>query len=185
MKRHSGFTIMELLIVVTVAGILAAIGGPAMGTFIKNNRLQSKTHAVMADILFARGESVTRKKRVVMCRSANSAAAPPSCGGTANDYGVGGYIIFVDEDGDSAFDNGTEELLRRGPAASKSVTVMANAQVNNNLVFRPDGSTDESGGTGQFAICDDRPDADGLGRRLDVPPHGRPRIRTGITDCTP
>lgn len=185
MRRQKGFTLIELLIVIAIAAVLAAIGGPAMGTFIKNNRLQSKTHAMMADILEARSEAVTRKKRIVMCRSGDSTAGTPSCGGSANDWGSGGYIMFVDENANSTFDNGTDELLRRGPPADNNVRVMSNAQVNNNLVFRTDGTTDENGGTGQFAVCDDRPDADGVGRRIDVPPHGRPKITTGITDCTP
>lgn len=186
MTRQKGFTLIELLIVIAVAGVLAAIGGPAMQSFIKNNRLQSKTHSIMADILEARSEAVTRRKRVVLCRSGDSTAGSPTCGGSANNWGSGGYLIFVDEDADSVFDGvATEELLRRGPATDHNVTVMSDSTVNNNLVFRSDGSTDEGGGTGQFAICDDRPESEGFGRRLDVPPHGRPKITTGITDCTP
>lgn len=185
MKRRKGFTLIELLVTISVAAVLAAIGGPAMQSFIKNNRLQSKTHSLMADILEARSESVTRRKRIVMCRSADSAAGTPTCGGSANDWGTGGYIIFVDENGNSAFDDGLPNLLRRGPAASNNITVTADSTVNNNLVFRSDGTTDEGGSTGKFAICDDRDESEGHGRRLDVPPHGRPKITTGITDCTP
>lgn len=184
MKRETGFTIIELLIVVLIAAVLAALGGPAMGNFIKNNRLQSKTHAVMADVLFARSESVTRKKPVVMCRSGNVDATSPTCGGTAQNWGAGGYIVFVDEDANFTYGAG-DLLLRRGAKTSDNVALMANAIADADLRYSPDGSTNEAGGTAQFAVCDDRPDADGFGRRIDVPPHGRPRITLGITDCTP
>lgn len=184
MKRETGFTLIELLIVVLVAAVLAALGGPAMGNFIKNNRLQSKTHAVMADILHARGEAVTRKKNVVMCRSANADAATPACGGTVQNWGVGGYIVFVDEDADFAFGAG-DLLLRRGAKASDNVTLMTNATANMDIRFSSDGSLNAGGATAEIAVCDDRPAAQGFGRRIDVPPHGRPKILTGIADCTP
>ena len=187
MKRQSGFTIIELLIVVAIAAVLAALGGPAMGTFIKNNRLQSKTHAVMADILFARAEAVNRKIRVVMCRSADAMAATPSCGGNAQDWGTGGYIVFVDNNGNATYENGTDELLRRGAPGTNNVTLRTNGTSNNNLEFNVDGTTRENGGTARFAVCDER--GVNFGRQLDVPPHGRPKITTGsqgdpISSCT-
>lgn len=184
MKRETGFTILELLIVVVIAAVMATIGGPAMGNFIKNNRLQSKTHAVMADILHARGEAVTRKKSVVMCRSADSDAGTPTCGGLAQNWGNGGYIIFVDEDASFTFGAG-DLLLRRGSKATDRVTLMTNGTADQDIRFSSDGSLNEGGATAELAVCDDRPDASGFGRRIDIPPHGRPRIVTGITDCTP
>ena len=184
MKRQTGFTIIELLIVVVVAAVLATLGGPEMANFIKNNRLQSKTHSVMADILHARSEAVTRKKSVVMCRSDDSEASTPGCGGTAGDWGTGGYLVFVDEDSNSTFNAG-DLLLRRGAKAADDVTLMLDGTVDPEIRFSPDGTLNESGNTAEFAVCDDRPEADGFGRRIDIAPHGRPRIRTGITDCTP
>ncbi len=184
MKRETGFTIIELLIVVVVAAVLAAIGAPSMGNFIKNNRLQSKTHAVMADVLNARGEAVTRKKNIVMCRSANSDAASPTCGGTAQNWGSGGYITFVDEDADFDFGAG-DLLLRRGAKATDQVTLMTNSTANADIRYSSDGVLNQGGATAQLAVCDDRPEADGFGRRIDIPAHGRPKIITGIVDCTP
>lgn len=184
MKRQTGFTIIELLIVVAVAAVLAAIGGPAMGNFIKNNRLQSKTHAVMADVLFARSEAVTRKKPVLMCRSGDADAGNPTCGGTTQNWGAGGYLVFVDEDASNGFNAG-DLLLRRGAKATDNVTVMTDATANEDVRFSPDGTLNEAGATAIFAICDNRPAADGFGRRIDIPPHGRPRITLGTNDCTP
>lgn len=184
MKRQTGFTIIELLIVVAVAAVLAAIGGPAMSSFIKNNKLQSKTHAVMADVLYTRSEAVTRKKSVLMCRSGDSDATSPTCGGTTQNWGVGGYLVFVDEDANNTYGAG-DLLLRRGNKATDNVTVMTDATANQDVRFSPDGTLNEGGATAIFAICDDRPASDGFGRRVDIPPHGRPRITVGTNDCTP
>lgn len=184
MKRETGFTILELLIVVLIAAVMAAIGGPAMGNFIKNNRLQSKTHAVMADVLHARAEAVTRKKSVVMCRSADSDAATPTCGGSTRNWGDGGYIIFVDEDASLDFNAG-DLLLRRGAKTSDNVTLMLDGTVDPEIRFSSDGTLNEGGNTAMLAVCDDRPEADGFGRRIEILPHGRPRIIAGITNCEP
>jgi type IV fimbrial biogenesis protein FimT len=183
-KHENGFTIIELLIVLVIAAVLATIGGPAMGNFIKDNRLQSKTHALLADILHARSEAATRKKSVVMCRSADSDAATPTCGGSAQNWGSGGYITFVDEDVDFSFSAG-DLLLRRGAKATGDVTVLTNSTANNDIRYSPEGLLNEGGSTARIAVCDDRPESYGFGRRIDIPPHGRPRIIAGIGDCTP
>ncbi len=62
---------------------------------------------------------------------------------------------------------------------------MGDATANADIRYSPDGSLNEGGATARLAVCDDRPAADGFGRRIDIPPHGRPRIVTGIPDCTP
>jgi type IV fimbrial biogenesis protein FimT len=180
MKRHSGFTIIELLIVVVIAGVIAAIGAPAMGTFIKNNRLQSKTHAVMADLLYARGEAVTRRKQVVLCRSSNPTADPPSCQGGGQSWKQG-YIMFIVEDADTDYDDGVDELLRVADKASSKIELRSDTDTDEKLVYKTDGTINSGGLTAKFAICDDR--GESSGRQLEVPPHGRPKIVAPVASC--
>jgi type IV fimbrial biogenesis protein FimT len=64
-----GFTLVELVIVVTIFGVLAAIAGPAMFDFMVSQRLRNAAFDLMADLTFARSEAVKRNSDVTMARS--------------------------------------------------------------------------------------------------------------------
>ena len=100
MKRsQAGFTILELMLVVTIGGILLAIAIPSMGNFIRNSRITSAANDVMAALHFARSESIKRRMPVTLCTSANTLNAD----NTQNDAAtcadspfLTGWIAFVD-----------------------------------------------------------------------------------------
>ncbi|WP_426338333.1 GspH/FimT family pseudopilin [Pseudoduganella sp. S-14] len=71
MKRQSGFGLPEMLMVVVVIGILAALGAPAMQDFIANQRLKSTSSDLFTSILRARSEAIKRNKDVSISPSTN------------------------------------------------------------------------------------------------------------------
>jgi len=64
-----GFTLVELVIVVTIAGVLAAIAGPAMFNLMVSQRLRNAAFELMADLTYARSEAVKRNSDVTIARS--------------------------------------------------------------------------------------------------------------------
>lgn len=58
-KERSGFTITELLIVLTLIGILSAISMPALKGFVKTRRLKASAHTLRSLLTFARDMAVT------------------------------------------------------------------------------------------------------------------------------
>lgn len=58
--RSRGFTMIELLVTMVVAGILLAIGVPSFRSFIANQRVKSTTTELMSAMLIARSEAVKR-----------------------------------------------------------------------------------------------------------------------------
>ena len=144
MKKYSGFTLVELIVVIGMIGILMAFGIPAMGTFVKNDRLSTQINALVGHLAYARSESVMRRQRVGLCVSDNMT----ECSG---DDWAAGWILFVDADGDSVHST-DEEILRVKQALA------GNNTLTSTLVggFFYDNRGFSASGTGTFSLCDDR-----------------------------
>lgn len=58
MRRIAGFTLVELLVTITVLGILLAVAAPSYTTMLEKRRLIAATEGVYAHLQFARSEAV-------------------------------------------------------------------------------------------------------------------------------
>ncbi len=106
---QEGMTMLELMITLTVMGILLSIGVPAMLKFAANIRLVTQANDLVADIVYSRNEAATRGRRVSMCvsqnvQSAESATNRSTCAENGTTAWATGRILFVDMDGDGVRD---------------------------------------------------------------------------------
>ena len=51
MKNYKGFSLVELLIVIAMVGIMAAIAIPNMSEFVRKNRIQNQTRRIYSDLM--------------------------------------------------------------------------------------------------------------------------------------
>jgi type IV fimbrial biogenesis protein FimT len=58
-----GFTIVELLVGITLLAVLLGLGVPAMGTYLQNSKLASATASYLAGLQTARAEAIRRNTR--------------------------------------------------------------------------------------------------------------------------
>jgi type IV fimbrial biogenesis protein FimT len=97
---QAGYTLLEVLVVVTIVGILAAAGIPSFIQSMNSATVTSQVAAFTSAVRTARAEAIRRGRMVTLCRSDNPEAANPTCTNTAGGATgwASGWIIFEDSD---------------------------------------------------------------------------------------
>lgn len=124
--RSRGFTLVELLVVLTIAAILVAGGVPALSWSIASSRAGNAADTMVAAFERARSEAVRRNAVVSVCRTLDPYAAEAAlkCSNAAGlGYAAGdwasGWVMFEKRGSTAAgtFQNGVDAVLQRHPAA--------------------------------------------------------------------
>jgi type IV fimbrial biogenesis protein FimT len=114
-----GFTILELMITIAVAGVLAAVAIPNMRDFIRNGRLTAVANDLQRSAQIARSEAIKRQRNVVVCASDDPSSATPACSYDA----FSGWIVFQDTNSNWQFDE-DELVIERHDLVHESLTVI-------------------------------------------------------------
>ena len=142
--RHPGFTLIELIVTISVLAILTALATPSFRSIMLNSRSASDANNLLSLIILARSEAVTRNRSVTLCKSADG----NSC---STDASVGwhtGAVIFEDIDGAGDIDAGTDVVIRGEVPVSSSSTLQGNSPVANRMTFNPLGRVASLGAAG-------------------------------------
>ena len=62
--QSAGFTLIELMIVITITAILTALAVPSFSVTLDNQRISGAAEAVLSDLRWARAEAIKRNKKV-------------------------------------------------------------------------------------------------------------------------
>ena len=105
MYKSSGFTLLELMLVVVIVAILITMAVPSFQWMIQKVTISSNVNTFLSDMRYARSEGIRRGGGVVLCRSDDPEAATPVCSTSSSKINwVSGWIIFHDlnNDGDTS-----------------------------------------------------------------------------------
>ena len=178
--RQYGFTLMELLVTVSIVAILAAIGIPSLTETIKSNRITAQVNEFVLALNFARSEAIKRGVRVSLCKTSDAMTCIRDGAGSNWDQG---WIIFTNQDGDDIFDGADEAILKVQDGAQNQITMTGSLLVDDMISYRPNGVISRPNGivsaSGTIKVCDDRIGVEG--KSIAINATGRSTINTGVS----
>jgi type IV fimbrial biogenesis protein FimT len=104
---QNGFTLIEIMVAIAIAAVLAGIAVPSLTGFTRNSKLNSINSSLVASLQQARSEAIKLNQGVLVCPSDPS--TPNTCKATTN-WGANGWLVCYDGNADSACDASTSSL---------------------------------------------------------------------------
>ena len=160
--RHSGFTLYELLLTLSLIAILVGLGLPSFTEIAANSRLRTEINALFHAIHVARKESIMRRSVVSICPSFDGLVCRPG-----KDWS-GGWIMFNNRDRDSPPQVDQGEPILQVHTVGENVRITANRR---GFTLR---ATQKRATNGTIVVCDTAGRV--APRALVVSYTGRPRV---------
>jgi type IV fimbrial biogenesis protein FimT len=91
LQCQQGFTLVELMIVLSLTAILMKLAVPAFQDVIRNNKVQTAANSLASAVGLARSEAVKRGTYVTICPTTNNT----SCTASSTAW-AGGWMVFID-----------------------------------------------------------------------------------------
>lgn len=171
-NKSLGVTLIELIVTISIAGILLSIAIPSFSSVINSIRLTTYANEWVATLNLARSEAVKRGRQVSIRRKGN----------TNQNWDLG-WDVFTDVNGDGALD-AVDTLLKTYPALTNGFTLRTGttnyqifaAYLPSGLILNPNLITDT------FKLCDYSANTT-TSRAIEINAMGRPRTSEGTTAC--
>jgi type IV fimbrial biogenesis protein FimT len=176
-----GFTLIELMVTVSILAILLGIAAPSFRDTLLNVRMTALANDLMSDLANARSEAAKRGVRVALCTSNNGS----TCTNTA---WQNGWIVFADGVNTNGLVDTGESVLKvvRAAATSASITATGVSTATGGgayIQYRPSGTNGVTAGNIVLTLCDTRTTAavgaaaaSNKGRQITIGTTGRAAV---------
>lgn len=180
-SAKDGFTLVELMVTIAVAGVLLALAVPGFQRYVLDAKRSEVVNELVNSFQLARSEAIRRGQEVGICASSNGTA----CSSNSTDWSQG-WMVFLNADpiADTAPTccTGADEILRvyRQPSSNIVVTsTSASAGVTSGrFKARAFGQTNANG---TVKVCDPRGSSEG--RSVVVSISGTVRLQDTSITC--
>ncbi|WP_444959298.1 GspH/FimT family pseudopilin [Microbulbifer sp. ZKSA002] len=143
MKRSAGFTLIELIIYITVIAVLTAVALPSFSDFLKRYKSKAKQRELFDVLIFMRNRALSEKRNFTLCPKGIS----DECAGDWAD----GALLFADENGNGEVDS-EDQVVRYMDRTEQGASLSWNAFNNRGfLIYKPTGTTPSQ--SGNFSFC--------------------------------
>lgn len=168
--RSRGFTVLELMVVVAIAAVLAALAAPSFGSFRRAAGVSTATAELLGALHFARSSAVLNGLPVTLCLSADAATCASS-----DSVAAIGWLVFARPDASAFSSSVGDQNILRSFRLPPDVSVHASRTA---VTFWP---ITRAGTTSTFDVCD----VGGAvrGRAVVVSQTGRPRVAVEDATC--
>jgi prepilin-type N-terminal cleavage/methylation domain-containing protein len=152
-NSRKGYTLLELMVVLSIVSILATVVVPGMQDGMRRNAKDSDMFGLMSAIALARSEAVTQSRTMSICRSVDQTTCAVAAGA---DWSAG-WIVFTDA-GTAGVVDGTDTILQVGKAATDLSVITLKTFTNTNfptdfLQFKDDGFLKNSSTGAYLKFC--------------------------------
>lgn len=161
--QRNGFTLIDLIITLSVVSIFLTVGLPNLSSQIQQIRVKSAVFALQEAINLTRTQAVSANKRATIRKQSEWES---------------GWEVFIDKDNDGIRD-GDEDIVQQHPKL-KGIRITANTPIKNYVSYISTGESRNASGTngggfqaGTFTVC---PTAKGKGFQLVLARGGRVRV---------
>jgi len=132
-RRTAGYSLIELMTVISIAAILMTVGVPSYRYVTNSNRVTAEVNSLYMDLELARSTAVEQGTPVTVCPSTDGR----NCLSRSRGW-QGGWIIFSDLNGNGVVDSGDEVVMVR-PALSSSTDTFLSGQDVYAVTFNREG----------------------------------------------
>lgn len=147
-RSFTGFTLIELMVVLAIVGIMMAIAIPNLSAFIKASRVRGGATALQADIAYARNEAARRRTSFSLCPLASTEETTYTCGSNWSN----GWLLYETSKLSASTVSKTDVSRVRSSNDVAGFTVTADSAIATKKVL----TLNAIGGakqTGTFTIC--------------------------------
>jgi len=159
-RIQQGFTLIEMMVVISILGILLAIAMPSFSEALLSSKLRSYANNLVASVHLARSEAIKRNAVVTLCASSNGT----SCSGDWKN----GWVIL----------SAGAAVIQTQQAVDVNYKITG---TNTTLSFQPTGvgATQDA-----ITICRESPTAGSQERVVTISATGRPSVtKTSAGSC--
>ena len=135
-KFASGFTLIELIITLSIISILLTIVAPSMMNTLAKNKVVSESNNLVTALQLGRSEAIRSSQRTVICKSINGTQCS-----TSADW-KDGWLLFHDLNNNETVDNG-EQIIRVNSQIDERLEF--NFRSGNFVAFQANGRINENG----------------------------------------